>query len=354
VTSPFLTELREDLSESEYQLLVSCNINTADDLYSFTMTFPALVDQGIDLAKLSNVGAKLGSGAVVKVGRSIQVKGTPPQFPFGVSHAPPGVLSKGSSVPPPSGSGAPLKKLRALDYRLPNWPVRHQGDRGTCVAHALAALREYATGGSSFSPQFLFWATKTHGHDPFPDDDGTRLEYARKALADHGTCEEHHWPYDGKEQLGNVTHACSGTPSDAMKANALRFKQPSAFLRTKHKGNAERLYDELERAKAPIAISLPVFADQGSQLFTNWNSANALVGGSIVDPPENAVVVGAHAVCVTGFVLDPNELLGGYFVFRNSWGVGWAHTPPTPRDPGYGQVSATYVDKFVWEICRLA
>lgn len=355
MTSAFLTELRADLSNAEHELLVSCNIHSADDLYSFAMTFPALANSGIDLAKLSNFGAQLGSGSVIKVGRSIQAAGSPPQFPFGVSDSAGGSGGKGSTVPPPSSPGNPLKNLRRLDHRLKDWPVRDQGERGTCVAHALAALREHATGGGSLSPQFLFWATKHHGGDPFPDEDGSLLRYGGTALAKIGTCHEQDWPYDGTEQIGNVTH---GTPPDPVQKRAQNFKKPSVLLPTARRGNAALLYDELKNRGAPVAISVPVFAGQGSASFTNWNTASGVVHGTVLDPPSSAVVVAAHAVCVTGFIPDPNELVGGFFVFRNSWGSSkWSHSPKgasSPPEPGYGRISATYIDRFAWELCRLA
>lgn len=50
--------------------------------------------------------------------------------------------------------------------------------------------------------------------------------------------------------------------------------------------------------------------------------------------------------------------MGGYFIIRNSWGtqkfgrdaptLDW-HTP----ESGYGQVSATYIENYLWELCVL-
>ena len=80
--------------------------------------------------------------------------------------------------------------------------------------------------------------------------------------------------------------------------------------------------------------------------------------GQVLDPPATAVVDGGHAVCVVGFVPDADETTGGYFIFRNSWGTGafgrrlpvrGSHAP----ERGYGQISATYVEKFLWEMCVL-
>jgi hypothetical protein len=106
-----------------------------------------------------------------------------------------------------------------------------------------------------------------------------------------------------------------------------------------------------------VAITLPVFVDGNNRDIDNWNADLARVYGVVMDPPPSAVAEVGHAVCVTGFVPDASEPMGGYFVFRNSWGSAWANTAPsagtryhTPQ-PGYGQVTASYVEKYLWEAC---
>jgi hypothetical protein len=101
-----------------------------------------------------------------------------------------------------------------------------------------------------------------------------------------------------------------------------------------------------------------MFAGRNSLTSTNWSTTSALVYGKVINPPRRAITVGAHAVCVTGFVPDDTEPKGGYFIFRNSWGVDWSSAAPDPAntyspEPGYGQVSATYVDQYLWEMCSL-
>ena len=62
-----------------------------------------------------------------------------------------------------------------------------------------------------------------------------------------------------------------------------------------------------------------------------------------------------HVVCVTGFIPDPAEPLGGWFVFRNSWGLEFAShatlpdSGPTSGTRGYGLLSATHVNNYCWE-----
>jgi hypothetical protein len=103
---------------------------------------------------------------------------------------------------------------------------------------------------------------------------------------------------------------------------------------------------------------VPVFADPDDHASTNWNSDDGTEYGYVYDPPPTSVAVDGHAVCLTGFVGDPTEVLGGFFIFRNSWGTSaWAASAPTPGyatpEPGYGMISASYVDRWAWEYAIL-
>lgn len=109
-------------------------------------------------------------------------------------------------------------------------------------------------------------------------------------------------------------------------------------------------------------ISLPVFADPAyfadpaKPTPDNWSTASGFVYGTVLDPPPVSIVVGGHAVAITGFMPDREEHKGGYFIVRNSWGVEWGANAPARGlpEPGYGRVSATYVDNFLWEMCAFA
>jgi hypothetical protein len=113
----------------------------------------------------------------------------------------------------------------------------------------------------------------------------------------------------------------------------------------------------------PVAVTLPVFKDPLGRT-DNWNTRVARTYGRVINPPPTSLAVGGHAVCVTGFRPDAAEPHGGYFVFRNSWGVSWASTAPASAvlggagtyfspEPGYGDISASYVDSYLWEVLQL-
>jgi hypothetical protein len=249
-----------------------------------------------------------------------------------------------------------------IDLAPINWAVRHQGDRGTCVAFATAACYEFAlfgsAGSATLSEQFLFWAAKTAGSDPDPNVDGTLLDYARNGLVAVGVCAGSLWPYSGQIFPNNVTHAVPAvTPSASALGDALA-RRIGGLHRTYPIGGSAAAEDVLDALKAgwPVAVTVPIFTDPnvvgGS---TNWNSAAAQFYGEILDPPANALSTEyGHAVCITGFFPDPDEPTGGFFIFRNSWGTqqfGSALPDPSyfAREPGYGQISATYLRNFAWE-----
>lgn len=115
--------------------------------------------------------------------------------------------------------------------------------------------------------------------------------------------------------------------------------------------------------KGPVAISLPVFRFvDGNQKLNNWVWGQAESFGVVLDPPirpptSKLVMVqsGGHAVCVVGYQRDPMANGGGVFIIRNSWGTDWGKHLPDRVDghhapaPGYGQVSALYIEEYLWE-----
>lgn len=248
-----------------------------------------------------------------------------------------------------------------LDEVAGRWPIRDQGTRGTCVAFATGALLEHRdlAGGAAaadLSEQYLYWAIKTQTGDPWHTVDGTTLGYARDALSSTGICTEASWPYDPVPRPGDLTHANAAAPSSHSHAEAAARRHAGTHRSGSTTGNAGRLLEELLRC-APVAIALPVFRDSIQPHNNNWNTSVGLLYGRVLDPPPTSIVDGGHAVTVVGFTPDPGESNGGYFVIRNSWGTAWGSRLPSAGSfapaPGYGQVSATYVEHFLWELYRL-
>jgi hypothetical protein len=364
------------LTTIEQAVLEAVGVHTVEDLLSLVYNFPSLGQHGLDLAKLSNFAVHYSSASFMKAvtgptGSVIR----PPQFSQG-AQPPPGVLTKpGYQVPlppiggPPGGGGTSLSGPN-VDFRLSGWSVRDQGQRGTCVAFAVTACREHLASQTNTTPvadlseQYLYWATKTNTLDPWPGQDGTLIEYAHSALGQHGTCRAVLWPYNGTFNPGNasppnINHQTANDPSAAARGDAAGWQHTAAHYTVGSSvGDAGSLLNFLTGSRRPVAISLPVFRDPLTPSGAdNWNTQVGFQFGRVLDPPPTSLVIGGHAVCVTGFVHDPSEPMGGWFIFRNSWGTVWAGAAPASPsmspEPGYGYISATYVEKYLWEMCSL-
>lgn len=362
--SRFLLQLQReaDLSSGEMTLLSAADVRSYSDLDSLTRSFPSIVELGVRLPHLSNIAARQVTATYSAIASQtlmlIQVKGGRAEPPSGTS------WPVGARVPLSSQSGGsgppPTPPPARLDLRMPQWAVRDQGQRGTCVAFGTTACFEHRRAGlnpppTDFSEQFLYWAIKTTTSDPRPMQDGTSLQFARDAISQTGICEEALWPYSGVP-LPNITGAGTNIPS----ANATANAKANAIAPTSYRQapGAGAVLSALQQGR-PVAISLPVFQDP---IFptgpTNWTTPSGWSYGRVLNPIPRSVVVGGHAVCVVGYEPDPDEPQGGYFIVRNSWGPIWASQAPSAGnsyspEPGYGEIAASYVDAFLWELLDL-
>lgn len=361
----------QGVSREPLNVLDQSGARTPESILSLLESFPSLSERGLlNAAQVSNAVKTVEPSAryvtlmeareIVIARQFNRVLGAlpPPNSEWALNHEV--ALLDSGSVP---SASAPLLEAEAatpgqvIDLRscMP-WPVRNQGDRGTCVSFAMTALCELKAceldkKGTDLSEQFLYWATKTQTGDKRPGEAGTLLEYSLEALQSHGIPVEIDWPYNPNVIPGNESHGAAGAPSAAVLQAALPRRSAGNYSDVKV-GSAARILALLKLGKA-VAISLPVAEDPLSHI-NNWATAVGVRFGIVLDPPPTSVLKGGHAVAVTGFVADPIEPNGGYFIIRNSWsGNGWGHMLPNATghgpEPGYGQVSATYVEEYLWE-----
>lgn len=240
-----------------------------------------------------------------------------------------------SSRPLPAG---------AFEDRLPRavrlfdrmQPVRDQGERGTCVAFASVALREFLLGQpDDLSEQFVYWACKEL--DGLPDA-GTYIHTAMTVFAQYGVCPESVWPYS---PLQTASEGQGPPPRGAREAalacrlSSARTVEPGLVLHYKH-----ILAGEDGKGGMPVTFGVLVFNSW-------WSSAETNRTGKIILPLPGEEPAGGHAMCVVGYVDDDSVPGGGYFIVRNSWGAKWA--AESPEAPGHALMPYDYVERFAME-----
>jgi hypothetical protein len=351
------------LTRTAVHVLASCGVSTPEELLALARAFPALshfVDLPLVTARVVGSLARHSIAAQPRTPRKVARSAFGAAYPRRTASAgatkrtrpPPG--APGWRVPIPRAAPQSLVPKTLPDVLLdePRWSVRNQGDRGTCVVQAVCAKLEWSKKGAEpLSPQFLFWAVKNRGHDPFPDEDGTLLKFAAKALAADGVCRESSHPYSTREIMGDPGHRVAPPKKIAVAEAARRAVRIRGAT-----GRAAAIVRKLIQGQ-PVAVSLPVFvaSDQG---VSNWDTDAAWDYGAVLDPPPSLAAANeGHAVALVGFRRDPQKPGGGVFILRNSWGEDWGASLPDTRHagprPGYGTVSVAYVEKYAWEVYSL-
>lgn len=211
-------------------------------------------------------------------------------------------------------------------------PIRSQGGRGTCVAHAVCAVFENHIIDSGeppvdLSPQWLYWACKQV--DGLPNG-GTYIRVACERATSGGVCEEGDWPYNPAGVPGNEGQG--PPPAGTETAAAEHVANGSAAVTPERSSTA--ICAQLD-SQIPVALSVPVYAA--------WNNPT----GKIPMPIPGAERVSGHAMCAAGYLRDPATPGGGYLVMKNSWGTDCA--PLSPAGAGYFYLPFAYVDQYGWE-----
>lgn len=271
------------------------------------------------------------------------------------------------------------------------WDARDQFFRPTCVAFAVSAgvdlinLKELkaAKKEADFkraSPRWFYWhmrkQTSPNELISLPPDwsmGATKLGQARDVLVRLGYCDEEKYRYDYLDAEPGYPEGDDPPGPGAKRQaaeNVAQFSERDMLYRDwptpdgrPTSGVAELIYSHLTEKKRPVAISVPLFQwyDDLPDDPSNFDDEDVIKSGIVGTPDQKRrKIASGHSFCVYDFEPDRSEETGGWFLFKNSHGTKWgtdgpsnSGRKPSIRARGFGAISATYVEKYCWEILGL-
>ncbi len=216
--------------------------------------------------------------------------------------------------------------------------IKNQHSRGTCVAFACVAVREFlAESKPDFSEQFLYWVCDKL--DDEPEEPGTTVENGYIGLTDVGVCLEQTWLYNPLPIPGNEGQ---GPPPAGAEKEAGKYKL--AKMIDLDENSVQELKMCLKGTDGvpgrPVTFAIPV--------YNSWFKSMAVkLSGQITMPLPGETYVGGHAMVLVGYQDDSSVPGGGFFIIRNSWGAAWGTT--CEYGPGYGTIPYKYIKEHCWE-----
>lgn len=250
------------------------------------------------------------------------------------------------------------------------WIPESQDGAPTCVAHAVTAALEllswHQTGRRPPKlsvvdlDQRIRELASAKAAPANGDRTRVKLEDARTCLAEAGV------PTEAERTAPASPGVPKATPAQVIVPEGAYMDKPN--LATNAPGNAKKIHEIL--ARGPVVIAMPGTRDikyrgwSVDLLPTSWTDPLTWKTGVLpnIARDEEPVSESGHAVCAIGFQeasKPTSDNGGGWFIFRNSWGVDFGAEAPTssqagedePKIParGYGAVSARCVDDLCWE-----
>lgn len=306
---------------------------------------------------------------------------------------------RGLKISPDKSAGLdlPTASIELHAPYLREWPVRDQFGRGTCVAFAAIAMlelyrahRDEAGLPDRWSEHLFYRLLRQAGLAAIEAErstlskadwaaGATTLEMALDVLRAPAPTEPPTvgWNEAYRPVAEGMPVSGAAQPDDIAPPFPLDlpdilhgWKRPEDFA-ANTEGHAPRtptanaypgpdapslttLFCDRLAAGCPVAAGFPTFPHDGGH--TNWTLPGVWRSGRVMCPQDagaprfGAADGSGHVVCITGFRPDAEEPSGGWFMFRNSWGLGFASAAARGVPArGYGLISATHVDLYCWE-----
>ena len=218
----------------------------------------------------------------------------------------------------------------SIDLRSNFTRIKNQGNQGSCLAHALTSIFEYAVKLNTaksvdLSEAFLYYNARkmdTTGDVDTSTDTGSRVKPAIASLMEYGIATEELCPYNEAD--------FTTQPSDQAYADAKTRRLIKALNVNRSSVDIKKALSEGYPVEASFVLC-PTFTD-------------ASIGGYVSMPTETEITEtlslddsqrprhSTHAMVIVGYSDKLN-----CFVVRNSWGEDWG-------DNGYCYIPYIYVD----------
>ena len=213
-----------------------------------------------------------------------------------------------------------------VDHRPQMTPIRDQGPRGTCVAHAAnAALEAFPSIPDDLSEQYSYdLFMRKENREPCYDK-GIKTTDSANYLAD-GTVVESKWAYTNSVPACNTTVPAAASSAPKYKIASYQLIEDGGI-------------DGAASIKNPRYLESALRAGRNIVLGTHVAWANPNADG-ILDVVINsgtgqpAASRGGHAMLICGYNAPKK-----YFIVKNSWGTGFGHA-------GYAYLSYDYIRTY--------
>lgn len=249
----------------------------------------------------------------------------------------------------PVSNAAPVISVPALPDHISLCayfgPARNQGPFGACVGFSTASMIEGLVGRSEQYRAAAFLYSRMKARDGEPSDGGYLRDSTAVAL-EEGVCLEQTWPYRPDRAY------LRSRPSKEAFNEARSCRLASRIALPARDVDAIRIQLAERR---PVAISVPIHeSTRNSVLFHAHGRFNMPLG--ILDH-----VAGGHALCITDYFDNswllqhgfPEEVGGGCFLARNSWGHDWAAGNSIALSlgvpGGYAIIPYGFLARYGWE-----
>lgn len=259
--------------------------------------------------------------------------------------------------------------------------IRSQGSRGVCSVFGTVALMEhlYISEGTltdpDFSEQFLQWSSKIEGGS-FPNSGGSNANSNITAAHRYGNVLESAWPYEPSGWGTTEDEECTGDdrptrcytngepPAAAL--DAQRFMIPRGrWVSNRVDSIKAHMFDTNTAVQAGGTFFYQAWGHGGSLIprYSGYRSQGYVLAPSPEDVTSSNTHRAGHSFLLVGWddnlsvqsvdgegnlAVDENGediMQTGFFLFKNSWGDGWAEE--NPHGAGYGWIAYEYVTEHL-------